>query len=41
VKSYRDKIRGGTVNRTVIEQVDFEISEELMIYENGVLILNA
>jgi hypothetical protein len=41
VKSYRDKIRGGTVNRTVIEQVDLEISEELMIYENGVLILNA
>lgn len=41
VKSYRDKIRGGTVNRTVIEQVELEISEELMIYENGVLILNA
>lgn len=41
VKSYRDKIRGGTVNRTVIEQVELEISEEIMIYENGVLILNA
>jgi hypothetical protein len=41
VKSYRDKIRGGTVNRTVIEPVEMEISEELMIYENGVLILNA
>jgi hypothetical protein len=41
VKSYRDKIRGGTVNRTVIEQVELEIDEELMIYENGVLILNA
>ena len=41
VKSYRDKIRGGTVNRTVIEPIEMEISEELMIYENGVLILNA
>ena len=41
VKSYRDKIRGGTVNRTVIETVQLEISEELMIYENGQLILNA
>jgi hypothetical protein len=41
VKSYRDKIRGGTVNRTVVEPVELEIGEELMIYENGVLILNA
>jgi len=40
VKSYRDKIRAGTVNRTVIDPVAMEISEELMIYENGVLILN-
>jgi hypothetical protein len=40
VKSYRDKIRGGTVNRTVIEQVELEIGEELMIYDNGQLILN-
>jgi len=41
VKSYRDKIRGGTVNRTVIEPVELEIGEELLIYENGQLILNA
>jgi hypothetical protein len=40
VKSYRDKIRGGTVNRTVIEQVELEIGEELTIYDNGQLILN-
>ena len=41
VKSYRDKIRGGTVNRTVIETVQMEISEELVIYDNGEQILNA
>jgi hypothetical protein len=41
VKSYRDKIRSGTVSRTVIEQVELEISEELVIYDNGVQILNA
>jgi len=41
VKSYRDKIRGGTVNRSVIETVQMEISEELIINDNGVQILNA
>jgi hypothetical protein len=41
VKSYRDKIRGGSVNRTVIENVQMEINEELVIYDNGVQILNA
>jgi hypothetical protein len=38
VKSYRDKIRGGTVDRTVTEAVQMEIGEELMIYDNGVQI---
>ena len=41
VKSYRDKIRGGTVNRSVIETVQMEISEELIINDNSVQILNA
>lgn len=41
VKSYRDKIRSGTVDRTVTETVRMEVSEELMIYDNGELILNA
>jgi hypothetical protein len=41
VKSYRDKIRGGTVNRTVVEPVQMEINETLEIYENGQLILSA
>jgi hypothetical protein len=41
VKSYRDKIRGGTVDRTVTETVQFEISDELVIYDNGIQILNA
>jgi hypothetical protein len=38
VKSYRDKIRGGTVDRTVTETVQMEIGEELIIIDNGVQI---
>ena len=39
VKSFRDKIRGGTVNRTVTESMQIEIGEELKIYDNGDLSL--
>lgn len=41
VKSYRDKIRGGTVNKTVGENVNFEASESLSFKEfdsNGDLV---
>ena len=39
VKSFRDKIRGGTVNRTVTESMQIEIDEKLKIYDAGDLSL--
>ncbi len=33
VKSYRDKIRGGTVNKSISEDVNFELDETLTIRE--------